>query len=313
MKKLRDASQDYLQLRRSLGYKLRAVASALRSFVAFAERENASYITTDLVLRWAQVPRHAQPATWASRLQMVRRFAIWLGATDRRTEVPPAGLLPHRYQRKRPYIYSDAQIKKLIRAAFRLPSPAGLKGRTYATIFGLLAVTGMRISEALALDRDDVNLDEGILRIERTKFGKSRLVALHESTRQILAEYARTRDRVVRRPSNAAFFVAEGGTRVTEWAARYNFAKVSREIGLRSRGGSSNGHGPRLHDMRHRFAVGTLLNWYRAGADVQREMPKLATYLGHVHVHETYWYIEAVPELLELATRRLESPKEVES
>jgi integrase len=313
MNKLRDASQDYLQLRRSLGYKLRAVASALRSFVAFAERENASYITTDLVLRWAQEPRHAQPATWASRLQMVRRFAIWLGATDRRTEVPSAGLLPHRYHRKRPYIYSDAQIKKLIRAAFRLPSPARLKGRTYATIFGLLAVTGMRISEALAIDRDDVNLDEGILRIERTKFGKSRLVALHESTRQILAEYARARDRVVRRPGNAAFFVAEGGTRVTEWATRYNFAKVSQEIGLRSRGGCSHGHGPRLHDMRHRFAVCTLLNWYRAGADVQKEMPKLATYLGHVHINETYWYIEAVPELLELATRRLESPKEVES
>lgn len=313
MSKLRDASHEYLKVRRSLGFKLRAVASALRSFVTFAERENTAYITTDLALRWAQEPRHAQPATWASRLQMVRRFAIWLGAADRRTEVPSAGLLPHRYRRKRPYIYSEAQIKRLIWAAFRLPSPAGLKGRTYSTIFGLLAVSGMRISEALTLDRDDVNLDEGILRIERTKFGKSRLVALHESTRQILAEYARERDRVVRRPTSAAFFLSEGGTRVTEWATRYNFAKVSREIGLRSRVGCSNGHGPRLHDMRHRFAVCTLLNWYRTGADVQRELPRLATYLGHVHVNDTYWYIEAVPELLALATRRLESPKEVES
>jgi integrase/recombinase XerD len=313
MNKLRDAFQEYLQLRRSLGFKLRAVAFALRSFVAFAERENASYITTDLALRWAQEPVHAQAATWTSRLHMVRRFAIWLNASDRRTEVPAAGLLTHRYRRKRPYIYSDAQIKKLIRAAGRLPSPAGLKGRTFATIFGLLAVTGMRISEPLALDRDDVNLDEGILRIQRTKFGKSRLVALHESTRQALAEYARARDRVVGRPTSAAFFLSEQGRRVNDCTARYNFAKVSREIGLRSRGTScSHGHGPRLHDMRHRFAVCTLLNWYRAGADVQREMPKLATYLGHVHVNETYWYIEAVPELLELATRRLESPKEVE-
>jgi integrase/recombinase XerD len=314
MSKLRDASTEYLQLRRNLGYRIRAVASALRSFVAFAECENASYITTDLALRWAQEPLHAQPATWASRLQMVRRFAIWLSASDRRTEVPSAGLLPHRYRRKRPYIYSDAEIKKLIRAAWRLPSPTGLKGRTYSTIFGLLAVTGMRISEALALDRDDVDLGEGILRIQRTKFGKSRLVALHESTRQILAEYARERDRVVRRPATAAFFLLERGTRATEWSTRYNFAKVSREVGLRSPGkGCGHGHGPRLHDMRHRFAVCTLLNWYRAGIDVEREIPKLATYLGHVHVNETYWYIEAVPELLELATRRLESPKEVES
>ena len=313
MSKLRDASKDYLQLRRNLGYKLRGVDNVLQSFVDFAERENASYITVDLALRWAREPHHVQPATWASRLRMVRRFAIWLSASDPRTEVPPAGLLPHRYARKRPYIYSDAEIKNLVRTACQLPSPSGLKGHTYSTIFGLLAVTGMRISEALALDREDVNLDEGILRIRRTKFGKSRLVAVHESTRQILAEYARQRERVIRGSATAAFFVSEGGRRVTEWATRYNFAKVSREIGLRSPTKvCRHGHGPRLHDMRHRFAVCTLLNWYRAGIDVEREIPKLATYLGHVHVNETYWYIEAVPELLQLATRRLESPKEVE-
>jgi len=313
MSKLRDASKDYLQLRRNLGYKLRGVDNVLQSFVDFAERENASYITVDLALRWARKPHHVQPATSASRFRMVGRFAIWLSASDPRTEVPPAGLLPHRYARKRPYIYSDAEIKNLVRTACQLPSPSGLKGHTYSTIFGLLAVTGMRISEALALDREDVNLDEGILRIRRTKFGKSRLVAVHESTRQILAEYARQRERVIRRSATAAFFVSEGCRRVTEWAARYNFAKVSREIGLRSPTKvCRHGHGPRLHDMRHRFAVCTLLNWYRAGIDVEREIPKLATYLGHVHVNETYWYIEAVPELLQLATRRLESPKEVE-
>lgn len=311
MSKLRDASTEYLQLRRNLGYKLRTVDSALRSFVDFAERENACFITVDLALRWAQEPHDVQPATWASRLRTVRRFAIWLSAADPRTQVPPAGLLPHRYGRKRPYIYSDAEIKKLVQTACQIPSPAGLKGRTYSTIFGLLAVTGMRISEALAFDREDVNLDEGILRIRRTKFGKSRLVAVHESTRQILTDYAHERDRVVRRPATTAFFLSEGGSRVTEWATRYNFANVSREIGLRSpRKVCGHGHGPRLHDMRHRFAVCTLLNWYRAGIDVEREIPKLATYLGHVHVNETYWYIEAVPELLQLATRRLESPKE---
>lgn len=310
MSTLREASQQYLELRRNLGSKLRGVDSALRSFVAFAEREDASYITTDLALHWAKEPVHAQPATWASRLGMVRRFAVWLSATDRRTEVPPLGLLPHRYHRKAPYIYSDGEINNLIWAAHQLPSAKGLKGRTYSTIFGLLSVTGMRLSEALALDREDVNLDEGILRVRRTKFGKSRLVPVHESTRQVLADYARERERIVRRPSVAAFFLSERGTRITEWATRYNFVKVSREIGLRTPSkGCRHGHGPRLHDMRHRFAVRTLVEWYRTGVDVEREIPKLARYLGHVHVNDTYWYIEAVPELLELATQRLENAK----
>jgi integrase len=312
MSKLRDALTQYIGLRRNLGSKLRGVDSALRNFVTFAERENASYITADLALRWAKEPRHVQPATWASRLQMVRRFALWLSATDRRTEVPPFGLLPYRYRRKSPYIYSDDEINQLVRAARQLPSPKGLRGYTYSTIFGLLSVTGMRSSEPLALDRQDVDLDEGILNIRRTKFGKSRLVPLHESTRQVLTDYARQRDRIVSRPAVAAFFLSERGTRITEATTRYNFAKVSREIGLRARSkGHRHGHGPRLHDMRHRFAARTLVEWYRAGVDVEREIPKLATYLGHVHVNDTYWYIEAVPELLELATRRLESAKEV--
>jgi integrase/recombinase XerD len=311
MSQLQEAVKEYLQLRRSLGFQLRVPGRLLHSFAAFAERENATHLTADLALRWAQQPADARPTTWAVRLQTVRRFAVWLSASDRQTEVPPAGLLPYRYERKRPYVYSDAEIASLVSTAGQLPSPAGLKGRTFATIFGLLAVTGMRISEVLALDREDVDLEEGILRIRRSKFGKSRLVAVHESTRQILADYARERDRVVPRPAGAAFFLSEGGNRVTEWASRYNFAKVSRQVGLRSATKDCrHGHGPRLHDMRHRFAACTLLNWYRAGIDVEREIPKLATYLGHVHVNETYWYIEAVPELLELATRRLESQKE---
>jgi integrase len=312
MSKLREASREYLQLRRKLGCQLRGVDRLLDSFVTFVERQGASHITTDLALRWVQQHLNVQPATRAWRLGVVRRFAIWLSASDRRTEVPPAGLLPCRYQRRRPYIYSDADITGLVRAAGRLPSAAGLKGRTYSTIFGLLAVSGMRVSEVLALDREDVDLEEGVLRIRRTKFGKSRLVAVHESTCQILADYARERDRVVGQPATTAFFLSEGGSRVTGWATRYNFAKVSRQVGLRAAtAGRRHGRGPRLHDMRHRFAACALLNWYRAGIDVEREVPKLATYLGHVHVNETYWYIEAVPELLELATRRLESSKEV--
>ena len=145
MSTLRDDLRKYLELRRNLGFKLREVGSALRSFVAFAEREDAAYITTDLAIRWTKESPHVQPTTWAARLCMVRRFAVWLSATDQRTEVPPVGLLPHRYHRRRPYIYSDAEIDKLVRAASRLPSPRGLNGLTYSTIFGLLSVTGMRI------------------------------------------------------------------------------------------------------------------------------------------------------------------------
>jgi integrase len=310
MSTLREAAEQYLRIRRELGYKLREPAGRLRSFVAFAEREGADHVSTDLALRWARQPSGAQPAAWGLRLGVVRRFAVWLSAKDRRTEVPPAGPLPCRYRRKSPYLYSDEEIENLVRTAGRLPSAAGLRGRTFAAIFGLLAVTGMRVSEALALDRLDVDLDEGVLRIRQSKFGKSRLVAAHESTRDALADYARQRDLVVGRPAAAAFFLSERGRRGTEWAARDNFVKVSREVGLRARTTCRHGHGPRLHDVRHRFAVCTLLEWHRAGIDVEREIPKLATYLGHVHVNKTYWYLEAVPELLELATRRLESQKE---
>src|SRR5438270_7209934 len=171
MSTLREAAERYLQLRRNLGCQLRETGRLLEDFVAFTEREGASHVTTDLALRWAQQPAGVQPATWASRLRIVRRFALWLSAAGRRTEVPPAGLLPGRYVRRRPYIYSDAEIRDLIRTAGQLASASGLKGRTYAMIFGLLAVTGMRVSEVLALDREDVDVDEGVLRIRRPKFG----------------------------------------------------------------------------------------------------------------------------------------------
>jgi integrase len=311
MSELREAAEQYLQLRGELGFKMYKVIRLVRSFVAFAEREGASHVTTDLALRWAQQPSGALPSTWAWRLSVVRRFAVWLSASDPHTQVPPPGLLPEQYRRKRPYIYSDAEVERLVDTASRLPSVAGLKGRTFATIFGLLAVTGLRISEALALDREDVDLQEGVLRVRRTKFGKSRLVVVHESTRQALADYASQRDRVVRQPATPAFFLYERGVRVRIAVAEHNFAKVSREIGLRpATTCGRRGRGPRLHDLRHRFAVRTLLGWYRAGIDVEREMPKLTTYLGHSHIYVTYWYIEAVPELLELAVRRLENPEE---
>lgn len=313
MNALHDALTEYLTMRRSLGFTLRLPASLLRSFVAFIERSDSPFITTELALQWALQPTDAQPSTWAGRLGIARRFAVWRRATDPRTEVPADGLLPHRYRRKPPQLYRDQDVHRLVQTAGDLPSSKGLRGRTYAALFGLLAATGMRVSEGLHLDRADVDLDQGVLVIRRTKFGKSRLVPVHRSTQDALRAYADTRDRIVPRLLTPAFFVSERRTRITEWSARYTFAVVSRTVGLRPpTRNHRHGRGPRIHDMRHRFAAQTLINWYRAGVDVERELPKLSTYLGHVHTNETYWYLEAVPELLQLAAERLmKTPPEV--
>ena len=308
MNSIRQRLKQYLKLRGGLGFTLQHERTALVKFVTFLEAAGASHITTELAMRWATQSVGVQPATWAWRLGMVCRFAAWLSALDPRTEVPPQGLLPHRFQRQHPYIYSGSEIERLMRTAGKLPSPKGLRGLTYSTVFGLLAVTGMRVGEAVSLDRDDVDLTEGMLTIRRTKFGKSRVVYLHPSTQTALKDYADARDRLVPHSRNQAFFLAERGNRITINMTEWTFAQVSRSIGLRPLG-KGHGRGPRLHDMRHQFAVRTLIDWYRAGIDVELELPKLAAYLGHTHVNDTYWYIEAVPELLQLATKRLERRK----
>ncbi len=315
MSELSSAIEEYLVLRQSLGSKLRGVDSALRNFAAFADQERLDHVTVEAALRWAQRTTGRDPATAGTRLRVVRGFARWRQVSDPRTQVPPRDLLPSRFRRKRPYFYTDDEISRLLLATRDLPSPSGLRGLTFSTVFGLLAVTGMRVSEAVTLDRADVDLGDGILTVRLTKFGKTRLVAVHESTRRVLIDYAATVDRLLPRRTNPAFFLSERGSRVTHWATRYTFAKVSGEIGLRAPiRGSRYGHGPRLHDLRHRFAAQTLVNWYRAGSDVERELPRLATYLGHVHVNETYWYLEAMPELLMLATQRwLDGRREIES
>jgi len=313
MSTLSDALTQYLAMRRTLGRVDRHVSGLLRHFVAFVDAAGSPFITTELVRRWALEPAGAHPSTWAGRLLIARRFAIWQRASDPRTEVPPADLVGQRYRRKPPQRFRDHDIVALMQTAAALPSTTHLRGRTYATLFGLLAVTGLRINEALHLDRSDVDVDSGVLLIRRTKFGKSRLVPIHATTQQALRVYAEARDRILTTGTTQAFFLSERGTRITEWSARYTFAVVSRTIGLRppTRGGR-HGHGPRLQDLRHRFAAQTLITWYQAGVDVERELPKLSTYLGHVHTADTYWYLEAIPELLQLAANRVAStPLEV--
>jgi integrase/recombinase XerD len=303
MSTLQTALDEYLGLHRALGFKLEMHGWMLQRFVQFAEQQGASYITTELALQWATRPARAQPCRWAARLGVVRRFARYLSASDPRVTVPPPDLLPYRYQRAKPHIYRDEQIKELIAAARQLRSALGLRGHTYATLYALYAATGMRTAEALQLDRDDVDLIHGVLTIRHTKFGKSRYVPLHPSTRRALQRYAQHRDRLCRNPADPSFFLSDNGTRLSNQVAQKTFVKLSRRIGLRKKGDS---RGPRLLDLRHRFAIQTLLRWYRRGLDVERELPKLATYLGHAEITDTYWYLTATPQLLRHALNRLE-------
>ena len=290
-------------MRRGLGFKLRSAGLALLDFSAFLDREHAAHITNELALHWAMLPRKCQPALWAARLRYVRGFARHRRATDPRTEIPPATLLPFQPGRARPYLYSEQEILRLLTAAAALPSVSGLRGATYYCLFGLLAVTGLRISEAIALEARDVDLQHSVLTIRGTKFGKTRLVPLHVSTTAVLASYARRRDRRLGSSSPPRFLVNNYGRSLESSCVRRVFYRLSRQIGLR---GPTDRHGPRLHDFRHRFAVTTLMRWYRSGQDAERRLPVLSTYLGHVHIADTYWYLSAHPQLMGLAKRRLE-------
>lgn len=297
---------DYLAVRRSLGFDLTFDERILRVFTTFADREATDHITVDLFQRWKAAYGHANDNTWSHRLCRVRAFASWLKGYDDRTEVPPPGLISAKWQRPRPYIYSDEEVSTLVSRAATLRSRYGLRGWTSSTLLGLIAVTGLRINEALQLNDDDVDLDAGVVTVKRGKNGKGRLVPLAPSTVKRLAAYRAERIRLVG-PTAGAFFRVDDGRRLSEWSARYNFAVVSRDMGLRKvQRFCKHGRGPRIHDLRHTFAVRTIMDWYRKGLDTDREMLRLSTYLGHVKPDHTYWYIEAVPELLQLALERAE-------
>jgi integrase len=257
-------------------------------------------------MAWRAEFGHADQHTWCARLGMVRQFAFWLSGVDPKNEVPPKGLIPGRYRRQRPYIYSEREIARIVREASRLPSPNGIRCLTFTTLFGLIAVTGLRISEALSMNNDDVDWETGVVTIRQGKLGKARLIPVSKSTLARLARYAAKRDRLLgKRPRS--FFVSDTGSRPDDCSARYNFAVVCQRIGLRpAQRFNKHGRGPRIHDLRHTFAARTLVKWYRTGKDPDREMLKLSTYLGHTEPAHTYWYIEAVPELLELAAKRAE-------
>jgi integrase len=303
MKALQRHLVEYIAARWALGTRLKEPAQTLLQFITFLARKRSSYITTPLALEWSQRSKNVQRATWARKLSMVRQFARWVHAIEPRHQVPPPRLLAVRHRRNPPHIYSDEQIVSLMVAASKLGSTKGMQALSLQTIIGLLAATGLRPGEAFALQRKDVDLQTGMLIIRESKFGKSRQVPVHPSTVVALECYARQRDIIFRRPDSSHFFLSEQGTALIAGAVRSWFCTISRSCGLRKKiPGHRCGRGPRLQDLRHTFATRRLVEWYRAGENVAIQLPKLATYLGHSSVGCTYWYIQAVPELLALAT-----------
>ena len=301
MTALRQALADYLTMRRRLGYKLERAAKLLAQFICYLDDVGADTVTVEHALAWASLPAGGDPSWWAYRLSVVRGFAAYLHTLDPATEVPAAELLPWRPRRATPYLYADEEIAALFAAADTLRFP--LRVATYRTLIGLLAVTGLRVGEAIRLDRGDLDLKHELLVVRNSKFGKSREVPLHPSTIRALRDYLHLRARLQPQPSVSALFISPSGTRLLYCNVHATFRQLRRCAGLQPRSASCR---PRIHDLRHTFAIRTLLDAYRDDGDVQPRLSLLATYLGHVHPDSTYWYLSAAPELLVLAGDRLE-------
>jgi integrase len=301
MNPLRQTLTDYLTIRRALGYKLVRAGKLLAQFVTYLEGIGAKTVTTEGALDWAMLPTGGDVNWWAHRLLVVRGFATYLHTLDPSAEVPATDLLPVQKQRATPYLYSDDDLAALMSAASGLRYP--LRTATYRTLIGLLAVTGLRVGEAIRLDRQDIDFEHSLLTVRDGKFGKSREVPLHPTTLQALRSYLLERDRLHPAPGTPALFISTMGTRLVYCNVNWTFLKLVRRTGLKPRSASCR---PRLHDFRHAFAVRTVLEGYQSGGDVQARLPLLSTYLGHVHPGSTYWYLSAAPELLALAGGRLE-------
>jgi integrase len=299
-----DWVEEYLAFRRGLGFDLKSPAWYLRSFARYAKQVgHRGAITRDLVTRWALASRSGDPAQAARRLGIIRSFARHRALIDPATEIPPLGLLGRVPRRKQPHIYSEDEIRALLRQASQLLPRGGLSPKTYVAFFSLLFSTGLRLSEGCSLTCKDVDLDRGLLTIRGTKFRKSRWVPLHPSTIQALKRYARDRDAVARADAAGFFFRTERVPRLTVAAVEKAFARMRRRLRWTAQGRARR---PRIHDARHTFTVRRLLHWYEDGADVGQKVLALSTYLGHAKVTETYWYLTGVPELMAVASQRFE-------
>lgn len=292
---------DYLTMRRALGYRLVRPEKLLNQFLAHLDATGVTVMTSEAALAWSCLPAGGDVNWWAYRLSVVRGFACYLHSLDPTVEIPAADLLPCRARRASPYLYSTADLAALLTAAQSLSTP--LRRATITTLIGLLAVTGMRVGEALALDRADVDLQHGRLLVRHGKFNKSRELVLHPSTVAALRGYLRERDRLHPAPSSPALLISTAGTRLLYCNVHWTFHRLVQRAGLTPRSASCR---PRIHDLRHSFAVTAMLDAYAAGQDGQLRLTLLSTYLGHVDPTSTYWYLSAAPELLAHAGQRLE-------
>lgn len=301
MSALTAALGDYLGLRRALGHKLAEHERQLTRFVARLDDAGATFVAIADALAFVLDP-DLDPASSnpAKRLMAVRGFTRYLSAIDPRTEVPPAGLVSYRPGRRAPHLFSDEDVAAVVRAA-RASTPFAFRAETLASLIVLLAVTGMRVGETLRLDCRDVDWDRAVIQVRDTKFGKGRDVVVSASTIDALAAYRSRRDS--RRPATARLFVSLAGTPVIY----SNFAHTFRQAVLAASVGAEGLTRPRVHDLRHSFAVRTVLGWHRAGLDVEVLLPRLSTYLGHREPRFTYRYLTATPELLGHAAARLDA------
>ena len=277
-------------------FKLERAEKLLAQYLAYLDATGEDRVTVANALEWARLPAAGSGSWWAQRLSVVRGFATYLHALDDRHEIPPADVLERRTRRAVPYLYTEQEIAALIAATYRLRGH--LRPSTYRTLIGLLAVTGMRVGEAIRLDRGDLDAGNRLLTVQESKFGKSRELPLHPSTLIALREYLRVREAHQNAQVSDAFFISPAGTRLIYCNVHATFRQLRADAGLRPRSPVCR---PRIHDLRHRFAVQTLLDWYRDGVDAQPRLPLLSTYLGHVHPRHTYWYLQAAPELLAIA------------
>jgi integrase len=296
--------EQYLQLRRGLGYKLQTEGKLLQQFAAFADAaDHRGPLTTELALRWARLPADGDRLYWARRLEVVRCFARHLVITEPDTQVPPRGLLGPAHRRTTPYIYSDAEMAALVAAARGLAPSDALRPRTYATLLGTLACTGLRISEALRLTLPDVDLERGVLKIRETKFRKTRWVPPHPTAIAALETYAADRHRMIGKAPADHFFVSQAGRPLPYSTVRTVFRKLCRSLKIMGNGERQ----PRLHDMRHTFACRCIERWYTESVDLHHAVSALSVYLGHAKVSDTYWYLTATPGLMARAAARFET------
>jgi len=300
MTDLRQAVDDYLRLRCSLGHQMAEAAYLLPDFVTFVDGRGENTVTVAAALAWVQA-REPEVVTTVSprRITAVRGFARYLSGIDPATQVPPLGLVPYRRRRGQIFLYSDADIAAIMTAA-KTTIAQPLRAATYHTLIGLLAAPGLRVGEAIKLDRDDIDWDQGVLHIRETKFGKSRLVPLAGTVMTALREYDVLRDHLMPVPKDPSFFVSLTAKRLIYASVQPLFGTLVEAVGV----GADAPHRPRLHELRHTFAVRTLLHWYRTEDNVQAKIPSLSTYMGHREPACTYWYLSAAPELLALAAAR---------